>query len=264
MIFLLYLLVGAFVGTLSGLFGIGGGVVIVPTLLFLFQKQGFSPDIRMYMALGTSLATIVITAASSTLRHYNMGNLLTDVTKRFILPIVVGISTGAYLVNIVEAQTLELIFICYLYLVSLKMIFYKSKVEEPKETSNMLFNFTGFIIGLKSAILGIGGGTISVPFLTWRGYQMKNAVAISASIGVPIALFSTSFYIYNGLSKPTPQYSLGYVYLPAFLGISIASFFFTKLGARISSVANQSILKKLFALLLIGIALKKTLTYLGH
>lgn len=264
MIFLLYLLVGAFVGTLSGLFGIGGGVVIVPILLFLFQKQGFSPDIRMYMALGTSLATIVITASASTLRHYNMGNLLFDITKRFLIPMIIGISAGAYLVNIVEAQTLEFIFICYLYLVSLKMIFYKSKVEEPKDTSTLLFNFTGFIIGLKSSILGIGGGTISVPFLTWRGYQMKNAVAISASLGIPIALFSSSFYVYNGLGKATPDYSLGYIYLPAFFGISIASFFFTKLGAKISSVANQAILKKFFALLLIGIAVKKTLTYLGH
>lgn len=263
MTFLLYLAVGAFVGTLSGLFGIGGGIIIVPTLLFIFKEQGFSNEITMFMALGTSLATIVITASASTLRHYNMGNLLIDVTKKLFIPLIVGICAGAYLVNQVKAETLELLFICYLYLISLKMIFYKAKVDEPKETSSLLFNLTGFIIGLKSSILGIGGGTISVPFLTWRGYKMKNAVAVSASIGIPIALFSSFFYIYNGLGKATPEYSLGYIYLPAFFGISIASFLFTKLGAKISTVANQAILKKLFALMLIFIAIKKSMSFFG-
>lgn len=261
MTFLLYLAVGAFVGTLSGLFGIGGGIIIVPTLLFIFKEQGFSNEITMFMALGTSLATIVITASASTLRHYNMGNLLIDVTKKLFIPLIVGICAGAYLVNQVKAETLELLFICYLYLISLKMIFYKAKVDEPKETSSLTFSLTGFIIGLKSSILGIGGGTISVPFLTWRGYKMKNAVAVSASIGIPIALFSSFFYIYNGLGKATPEYSLGYIYLPAFFGISIASFLFTKLGAKISTVANQALLKKLFALMLIFIAIKKTINF---
>ncbi|RZF22421.1 sulfite exporter TauE/SafE family protein [Halobacteriovorax vibrionivorans] len=263
MIFLLYLAVGAFVGTLSGLFGIGGGVIIVPTLLLIFKEQGFSSDITMFMALGTSLATIVVTAASSTLRHYNMGNLIVEVSKKLIPPILVGICVGAYLVNQVKASTLEALFITYLYLVSLKMILYKVKVDEPKETSKFLYGITGFIIGLKSSILGIGGGTISVPFLTWRGYPMKNAVGTSASIGIPIALTGSAFYIYNGFDKLTPEYSLGYVYLPAFFGISIASFFFTKLGAKISSVANQVLMKKIFAIMLILIAIKKTTSFIS-
>ncbi|WP_412473682.1 sulfite exporter TauE/SafE family protein [Halobacteriovorax sp. YZS-1-1] len=263
MIFLLYLAVGAFVGTLSGLFGIGGGVIIVPTLLLIFKEQGFSSDITMFMALGTSLATIVVTASSSTLRHYNMGNLLSEVTKKLIPPLIIGICAGAYLVNQVEARTLEGLFITYLYLVSLKMLFYKVKVDEPKETSNFLYAITGFIIGLKSSILGIGGGTISVPFLTWRGYEMKNAVAISASIGIPIALISSVFYIYSGFNKVTPDHSLGYIYLPAFFGISIASFFFAKLGAKISSVANQVLMKKIFAIMLILIAIKKTTSFIS-
>ncbi len=253
--------VGAFVGTLSGLFGIGGGIVIVPTLLYIFQEQGFNPKVTMFMALGTSLATIAITAGASTLRHYNMGNLLDEVTKKLLPGLFLGIIGGGLLTKAVEASTLEIVFICYLYLISLKMIFYKSKVEEPKKTSPLLFSITGFLIGFKSSILGIGGGTISVPFMTWRGYQMKNAVAVSASLGVPISLIGSSFYIYNGLEKATPQYSLGYIYLPAFFGICIASFFFTKLGAKISTVANQALLKKFFALMLIGIAVKKSLVY---
>ena len=263
MIFLIYLIVGAFVGTLSGLFGIGGGVIIVPTLLMLFKEQGFSPDITMYMALGTSLATIVVTASSSTLRHYNMGNLLPEVSKKLVIATVFGIMTGGYLANKIEAQTLEIIFISYLYLVSLKMIFYKVTVEDPKKTSTLIFSITGYIIGLKSSILGIGGGTISVPFLTWRGYKMKNAVAISASLGIPISIVGASIYIFNGLGKVTPDHSLGYVYVPAFVGISMTSFFFTKLGAKISTVANQNLLKKFFAVMLIGIAIKKTIGFFG-
>lgn len=258
---LLYLGVGACVGTLSGLFGIGGGIVIVPTLLFLFQKQGFPPEVKTYMALGTSLATIIITAAASTYRHFNLGNLQFKISKKLLLPIAGGIFIGGCLTTLIDAVTLEMIFTSYLYLISLKMLLYKNHVEDERETSQLLYTLAGGLIGFKSAILGVGGGTLSVPFLTWRGFKMKNAVAISASLGIPIAILGTGVYIYNGLGRPTPEYSLGYVYIPAFLGISTTSFFFTKLGAKISSVANQVLLKKIFAIFLMIMAIEKTVSY---
>lgn len=257
MIFLLYLLVGIFVGTLSGLFGIGGGVIIVPTLLLIFKAQGLPQDQYVLMAIATSLSTIIITVSASTYRHYKVGNLLVEITKIMIPGVIVGAIVGSLSANFFSPKFLQIFFITYLYAVAIKMILYKTKVGQKKETSNLMYNIVSFIIGFKSGVLGIGGGTISIPFLTWRGFNMRNSVAISASLGLPTAFFSTLIYIYSGFGKDLPEYTFGYIYLPAFFGISLMSFFFTKLGVKISTKADQDKLKKVFAIFLLILATKK-------
>ncbi len=257
MTFLIYIGLGIFAGMLSGIFGIGGGLVIVPTLLFCFKFLGFPEAHVMHLTIGTSLSIILVTVSNSTYGHYLNKNIEWSIVKKFLGPLIVGAIAGSFVSKDIAANTLELIFSLYVVLVSIKM-FTDIKVErELKETSSVLYGLVGLIIGFKSTILGIGGGTISIPFLSWRGLPMKKAVGISASLGVPIAIAGTASYIYNGLGiNGLPEYSLGFVYLPALGGVVITSSFFARLGARISHKLPQQRMKRGFSLFLMIVAVK--------
>lgn len=257
MVFLIYIVLGIFAGLLSGIFGIGGGLIIVPTLLFCFKILNFPPAYSMHMAIGTSLSIILVTVSNSVYGHHLNKNVDWKIIKKILGSIIVGAFLGSFASNELAADTLELIFSIYVVLVAIKM-FTDIKVERPlKITSNFLYSIVGLIIGFKSTILGIGGGTISIPFLTWRGYSMKTAVGVSAALGIPIAVSGVISYIYNGYSNPElPQYSLGYVYLPALVGVVLTSSLFARLGAKLSHKLPQEKMKKGFAFFLMLVALK--------
>lgn len=258
MTLVIYLGLGAIAGLLSGIFGIGGGLVIVPTLLFCFKYLGISPEVAIHMAIGTSLAIILITASNSVYGHHSRGSVDWNVFKKIFISLVIGTILGSLISNLLSAKVLEIIFSIYLVLVSIKMFFdVKVKDQEEKETKNILFKTVGFIIGFKSAILGIGGGTISIPFLTWRGFSMQKAVGVSAALGLPIALFGSLSQIYNGYNTiGLPDYSLGYLYLPAFLGVISTSSFTAHLGAKLSHSLPQDKTKKAFSFFLLIVAFK--------
>ncbi|OIQ16141.1 MAG: hypothetical protein BM556_15900 [Bacteriovorax sp. MedPE-SWde] len=258
MTYLIYLLLGIFAGTLSGLFGIGGGLVIVPTLLFCFKYTSAIPnDLAVYMAIGTSLAIILVTVSNSTYRHYKKGGVDKAIVLKLIIPIMIGTAIGAQFSNTLSPRTLEIIFGVYVTLVSLKMLFDKKIEGEMKKTSLLLYSLVGFVIGFKSAILGIGGGTISIPFLSWRGVAMKKAVGVSASLGIPIALIGSTSYILSGMKvESLPEMSLGYVYLPGFFGVVLTSAYFTKIGAKLSHSLPQERMKKIFVIFLFIVAFK--------
>lgn len=257
MTFLIYLVLGIFAGTLSGIFGIGGGLIIVPTLLFCFKVLNFPHEYSMHMAIGTSLSIILVTIVNSVYGHHLNKNVDWSIMKKILLPIIVGALLGSFTSSYLAADTLEIIFSVYVVIISLKM-FSDIKVERSlKKTSNFQYNLVGIIIGFKSAILGIGGGTISIPFLTWRGHSMKTAVGVSAALGLPIALFGTLSYVYNGYGSPKlPEYSLGYIYLPALLGVALTSVFFARIGVKISQKIQQGPMKKGFAIFLMFVAAK--------
>lgn len=257
MVFLIYIVLGVFAGLLSGIFGIGGGLIIVPTLLFCFKVLHFPPEYSMHMAIGTSLSIILVTVSNSVYGHHLNKNVDWKIIKKIFGSIIVGAFLGSFASNQLAADTLELIFSIYVVLVSIKM-FLDIKVERPlKVTSNFLYSLVGLIIGFKSTILGIGGGTISIPFLTWRGHSMKTAVGVSAALGIPIAISGVVSYIYNGYANPAlPQYSLGYIYLPALVGVVITSSFFARIGAKLSHKLPQAKMKKGFAIFLMLVALK--------
>ncbi|WP_127716675.1 sulfite exporter TauE/SafE family protein [Halobacteriovorax sp. HLS] len=260
MTILIYLGLGIFSGVLSGIFGIGGGLVIVPTLLYCFKLLNFPLEHSMHMAIGTSLSIILVTVSNSMYGHHLNRNIEWSVVKKLVLSIVTGAFLGSFVSKELSAKTLEIIFSIYVVLVSLKM-FADVKVDRDfKNTSSVLYGIVGFIIGFKSTILGIGGGTISIPFLTWRGHKMKKAVGISASVGIPIALAGTCSYIYNGLQVDNlPEYSLGYIYLPAFIGVILTSSFFARIGAKISNKLPQTQMKRGFAIFLMVVAVKMIL-----
>jgi hypothetical protein len=207
--------------------------------------------------VGTSLAIILVTVTNSMYGHHLNKNVNWNVTKLMLIPMVIGTIIGSSLSKDLSTKVLEIIFSVYVFIVCIKM-FMDVKVEKQlKPINKLLYRGVGLIIGFKSSILGIGGGTISIPFLTWRGHSMKKAVGTSASLGIPIAVAGAGSYIYNGLSvQGLPEYSIGFVYLPAVLGVVLTSSFFARVGARISQRFPQKRIKLTFAIFLLIVAIK--------
>ncbi|MGR9053424.1 MAG: sulfite exporter TauE/SafE family protein, partial [Gammaproteobacteria bacterium] len=222
-VFGLSLLAGALAGLLAGLFGIGGGVVLVPILALLFAAHGFPSENIMIMAVATSLATIVITSSASILAHHRLGSLVWRKVFRLAPGIMLGSALGAAAADSISADVLRHIFAAYLCWVGVQMALQIAPAEGSKRSANLDWP-VAIGIGILSALLGIGGGTLTVPYLVKCRYPMRNAVAISSACGLPIAVAGTVSYALLGRAQVgLPEGSLGYVYLPAFVGIIMFS-----------------------------------------
>lgn len=254
---LLYSAVGAVAGLLAGLLGIGGGLVIVPILLFCFHWQEMPEVLMMHMALGTSLASVVFTSVSSFRSHHKRGAVYWPVVRRIVL----GIFTGTFLGSCVAARMsgnfLKGFFVIFLYYVAVQMILDK-KPKASRQLPGKLGMFgAGNVIGAVSSLVGIGGGALSVPFMTWCNMTLHHAIGTSAAIGFPIAIAGTIGYIYNGVGhEGFPAYSFGFVYLPALFGIVLASVLTAPLGVRLAHSLPVSKLKRVFAILLLVVGTK--------
>ncbi|MDQ7090917.1 MAG: sulfite exporter TauE/SafE family protein [Methylococcales bacterium] len=258
-IFSISLLLGALSGVLAGLFGIGGGLVIVPILMMLFSMQAIIPiEQQMLFAIATSLATIVFTASSSVLAHHRQGNVLWSKVARLTPGIIIGAIIGAVIAHKISGDDLRFIFIAYLSYTALKMAFKtSSKATEIVKQKKSLDYIASGGIGFLSSILGIGGGSLTVPYLVACQVPIKNAVAISSACGLPIALAATLSYIFLGLQQPNlPEWSLGYIYLPAFFGIVLCSILTAPLGAKLATQLPAVKLKRYFSIMLFIMALK--------
>lgn len=258
---LLYLFIGSIAGLLAGLFGVGGGVVIVPVLIFIFRDQGFSEQVLTHMAVGTSLATIIITSLSSVYQHHRTGAVQWRLFALLAVGICVGVLFGAKAVQLMSGSVLQLAFGAFLVLISLQMSF----GFQPKPTGStlgkpLLLSSGGFI-GFFSAMFGIGGGSLTVPFLTWRGITMQHAVATSAACGLPIAIVGAGANIVTGWGNPAlPDGSSGFVYWPAFFGIVATSTLVANWSARLAHRVPQHLLKRLFGGLLLLVGLQFLIT----
>lgn len=252
----LYAAAGALAGLGGGLFGLGGGVVLVPALWFLYAWQGFPPQFVPIAAVATSLATIPLTAAASAWAHWRLGSLDWRLTLRLLPGLVLGAVCGAWLANYLPAHQLRALFAGYLLVVAVQMSGLGPKAGKIRLGSRGWFGVGGGI-GALSAMLGIGGGTLTVPFLVWGGVPIRVAVAVSSACGLPIALAGTLSYALLGLSAPDlPPGSLGYVYLPAFFGIVATSVLTSPLGAKLAHRLPAKALKRLIALSLAVIGVK--------
>ncbi|MFT6905483.1 MAG: putative membrane protein YfcA [Oleiphilaceae bacterium] len=256
MIIASYLIAGIFAGITAGLFGVGGGLVIVPILIFIFQWQGVTPEVLTHLAIGTSLATIVFTSSSSVMKHNQKGSVLWTIFKPMSIGIMLGAVLGVFTVVQLEGDLLKKMFGVFAILVSIIMMF-KVKVEARKPfPSKPTFVFAGLVIAWVSSIFGIGGGTLTVPFLSRFRIEMKQVVGTSAACGLPIAIFASLSNIAIGAGVPgRPEWSLGFVYLPALLGIALTSIFFARVGANLAHYISGPLLRKLFSafLMLVGI-----------
>ncbi|WP_394248995.1 sulfite exporter TauE/SafE family protein [Vibrio profundi] len=254
LISLLFML-GAVVGVLAGLLGIGGGLLIVPALLFLLPKAGISADIAMQMALATSLSTIIVTSGSSALNHLKLGNVDLFVVKWLMPGVVIGGFLGTFIADAIPAQYLPKVFGCIVLMLSIQMLVSIKRVSQKPMPSSAVTMLCGSGIGVISSLAGIGGGSLSVPFLNHHGLEMRKAVGSSSVCGSVIAVSGMIGFIWHGSTVGhLPEYSIGYVYLPALLAISCASVLTTKVGARMATQLPTSILKKIFAVFLVFIA----------
>lgn len=254
-LWLAYCLFGAAAGVIAGLLGVGGGIVVVPALYWLFTVQGLPQAEIMHLALGTSLATIVFTSTSSFRAHAKRGAVRWDIFWHFTPGILLGAFIGSWTAAKLSSRTLTGAFVALLYYVSIQMLVN----VRPKATRQLPGRFglgtAGGIIGLLSNLVGIGGGIITVPFLSWCNVPIHAAVGTAAAIGLPIAIAGTIGYVANGLAvSGLPPLSLGFVYLPALVGIAVMSFPAAKLGARLAHSLPVLVLKRVFALFLLAMA----------
>ena len=257
MFLLAYLALGAFAGVLAGLLGVGGGIIIVPVLTFLFTSQGLPAPYIAHLALGTSLATIIFTSVSSLRAHHGRGAVEWRVVRRISAGIVVGTLAGSWVAAQLSTRSLKVFFVAFLYYVAIQMLLnIRPKPSRQLPGTGGMFGVGG-IIGAVSSLVGIGGGSLSVPFMVWCNMSMHNAIGTSAAIGFPIALAGAVGYMANGLAAASlPPWSVGFVYLPALAGIALASVATAPLGARLAHSLPVSGLKKIFALLLIVMGTK--------
>jgi uncharacterized membrane protein YfcA len=252
-----YLGLGLIVGFFAGLLGIGGGGIMVPLLTMIFMAQGFDENQLVHMALGTSMAAIVTTSMASAYSHHQHGAVRWDVWKKMAVGLLLGTFILSFFTAYLPRTFLATFFSVFMTYVAIQM--WLNIKPKPNRTlpSKAGLAGVGFGIGAISALVAIGGGTMSVPFLTWCNIKVQHAIATSAALGVPIALAGGVGYAISGWGEAhLPAYSAGYVYLPAVLLISLVSVFTAPFGARLSHTLPVNILKKIFAVILLLLAIK--------
>lgn len=257
LIFLGFLILGAVAGFLAGLFGIGGGMIIVPTLVWLLPKLGVPDELLMSIALGTSFSTIVFTTFSAAQRHNKLGNVEWSVARFFVPALMAAVFVSGLIVSDLPKALMTKIFAVMVLYMAIKMFLaLKPKQTETKPLSTQSMLVGGGIIGMLSSFAGIAGGAFIVPFLNARGIELKRAIGTSSFCGCLLGLAGTISFILSGWGNPhLPEYSLGYVYLPALVGVVLTSIFTSKLGATLANQLPVATLKKGFAVMLMLIAL---------
>ncbi len=256
-LYLSYLMLGAFSGTIAGLLGLGGGIVIVPALVIALDIQGVDSSLIIHMAIATSLATILLTSLSSIYTHHQNKMIRWELFGAIALGIMLGAVVGVETAINLPAELLMKIFGSFLLLVALIIVF--NIAPNPGRTMPGTAGrfIAGAIIGCFSALLGIGGGTLSVPFFSWCNLRMQQAIGLAAACGLPIALMGTLVNVIEGWNRPAlPPMSMGYVYLPALLAITVTSMPFARIGANLAYKISAVRLRQVFALVLLAIGIK--------
>jgi uncharacterized membrane protein YfcA len=257
-----YIGLGLVVGFVAGLLGVGGGLIIVPVLIMLLHAQGLAAGMEPQLALGTSLASILFTSLSSVRAHHRHGAVEWPLVRRIAPGILIGTLAGALLAAQVSAFVLKLFFVAFLFYASVQMwLDFKPAAHRglPGPAGTTL---AGGVIGAVSSWVGIGGGTLSVPFMLWHNVTLHRAIATSAAIGFPIAVAGAVGYVLGGWRVGgLPAGSLGFVYLPALAGIVLGSVLTAPLGARTAHRLPVRPLKRIFALLLMALALRMVWTF---
>lgn len=248
-------LMGATGGFLAGLLGIGGGMIMVPFMTFILAGKGFPPEYVLKMAVATSLANITFTSLSSVRAHHQRGAVLWPVVKTLSPGILLGSLLGSQLAVALSGKALGIFFAVFIAFSATQMLLDR----KPKAARTLPGNWgmlgMGSLIGLVSSVVGAGGAFISVPFMTWCNTKIHQAVGTSAALGFPIALAGTLGYVWAGRNLPDmPAGSLGYLYLPGLIIMSIASMSLAPLGARTAHRMDIRPLKRIFAVLLYGMA----------
>lgn len=255
---IIYLLIGAIAGFAAGLFGVGGGLIIVPILYIVFTQLQYDPSVIMHMAVGTSLATIIVTSISSVMAHHQRGAVLWDVVRNLAPGLVIGSFLGAGIADYLSGQGLQLLIGFFAVWIAFRMFRGAHYQVDPNQKlpSAALQLVAGGGIGVASAIFGIGGGSLTVPFLNRCGVVIQKAVATSAACGLPIAVAGALGFIWFGQKAEVEvPNTIGYIHIYVFIGISVMSFITAKFGAKVAHLLSPVLLKKCFAALLTTVGL---------
>lgn len=259
-ILFIYFLLGSVVGMLSGLLGIGGGIVVVPALAYIFKHDGVTDVNIMHFAVGTSLAIMVATtmrSLKSHLSHRGEGRKeFWRIAKKLMATVIVGVVVGAILADFLHSNYLQIIFGVVILLISIRMFMGNrfSKKERQLPSSQWL-HVAGFFMGALSGLLGIGGGTTVIPYLLYYKVSMRIAVRVAIFVGMLVAIVGTISYIISGYNEPLPAHCIGYIYWPAWLGTAVGSVLFAPLGVKLSYHLPTHVLRRLFSILMVLIGI---------
>jgi uncharacterized protein len=254
---IVYLLMGLFVGFFAGLLGIGGGLILVTLMVYLFTLQGFPADRLLHLALGTSIASIVFTSISSLRAHHKHGAVRWDILRMAVPGLVVGTLLGTVVADLLQSKYLAIFFVIFVYYSAAQMF---ANVK-PKPTRQLPGKAgmiaVSLIIGVVSSLVGVGGGVMTIPLMNLCNVPMRQAIGTSAALGLPIAVAGTAGFIATGWGKDhLPALSVGYVYLPALVGIVIGTFITVPRGAKMAHSMPVTRLTKIFAVILFILATK--------
>jgi len=250
---------GVVVGILAGLFGIGGGAVIVPVLYEVFRVLGVPEDVRMQMCIGTSLAIIVPTTVSSYLGHQKKGAAIANVVRLWALPAVVGVAIGSVAASYAPSAVFKIAFVIFAAFIATRMLFGADRWSLGNELpSRGLLTLFGFVTGLFSSLVGVSGGAVSNAVLTLYGQSMQRAVATSAGVGVPITIAGTIGYMIAGWRHMAvlPPLSIGFVSLIGFVLMAPVSSFTTRYGVRLAHWLPRRQLEIAFGVFLVIVSVR--------
>lgn len=249
-----FLLIGLLAGYLAGFLGIGGGFVVVPALTWLLLKDPAMAPFAIHMAVATSLATMLLTSLSSIAAHHRKKAIRWQLVRDLAPGLIVGAVLGAFLADYLEAEILVRIVGVFAVLAGLQLVLARKPRGEKPLPGQPGVSLAGMVIGGVSSLIGIGGGALTGPWQMWHGIRAQNAVATSAACGYPIAAAGTFAFIFLGAGAELPEGALGYIHLPAFAGIAVASAVAAPLGAATVHRLPPALVKRLFGifLLLVG------------
>jgi uncharacterized membrane protein YfcA len=257
-----YLTLGAFVGFFAGMLGIGGGFTLVPVLALVFAARGFPAQHVVHLALGTAMATIIFTSASSVRSHQQRGAVNWDIVNRLAPGVMVGTFAGALVVGYLDAKLLSVLFTAFVYYAATRMLLDRAPLATSTLPGTIGMSLAGTLIGALSSFAALGGAVLTVPFLVKRNVSAHEAIASAAAVGWPLAFAGAIGFVLSGYGKPDlPEHSLGYVYLPALIFIVGTSMLTAPLGAAAAHRTSGGMLKTLFAILLYILATKMLLSF---
>lgn len=249
-----FLMIGLLAGYLAGFLGIGGGFVVVPALTWLLLKDAATAPFAIHMAVATSLATMLVTSLSSIAAHHRKRAIRWPLVKALAPGLVLGAVLGAFLADYLEGEMLVRVVGVFAVLAGLQLVLASKPQGEKPLPGQPGVSVVGMVIGGVSSLIGIGGGALTGPWQMWHGIKAQNAVATSAACGYPIAVAGTFAFIFLGAGTELPDGALGYIHLPAFAGIALASAVAAPLGAATVHRLPPALVKRLFGifLLLVG------------
>lgn len=252
-----FLCLGLFTGFMAGLLGIGGGLVLVPSLVVLFSNANlFETERLMHMALGTSMATIIFTSLASAIAHERFHNIEWQLVKNIGAGVLLGTWLGAFLAKMIPPQPLAIFYTAFVVFTAANMVMNLNAESRGSIPRPIWQGLAGGFIGALSAIVSIGGGSLIVPFLHYCGVPIKRAIGTSSAIGVAVAFGGTLGYVYNGWAESTSAWEWGHVYVPALIVLLIASHLTAPLGALCTQKWPIKRIKQIFALLLVILAIR--------